>query len=51
MRPVHWFKDGEKTLCGVKYDTIPSYVMYEKDKGAVTCKRCLHGLKHDWGKK
>lgn len=50
MKPVHWF-NGEKILCGIKVDNAPAFLMHEKDKGEVTCKRCLHGLKHDWGKK
>lgn len=48
VKPIHWYSyEKKKTLCGLALCSAAKWVV-EKPQN-VTCKRCLHGLKHGWG--
>jgi len=53
-KPIHMTNgDITRTICGLSIDSPTAFswvVPREAYKADVTCKRCLHGLKHGWGK-
>ena len=48
MKAIHWLCENGRTMCGIEATTKHRHNVTYKQKDAVTCQRCLAGLRRVW---